>query len=100
SVSYTVRWDPYRPRGMRFSPVEVTQILIAMAAMTLAFTLAQASGLAGVAYLAGIGGWGILALIAVASFVAVITAFLLHELAHKAVAQRYGCFAEFRMYPM
>jgi len=100
SVSYTVRWDPYRPRGMQFSRVEVTQILIAMAAMTLAFTLAQASGLAGVAYLAGIGGWGILALIAVASFVAVITAFLLHELAHKAVAQRYGCFAEFRAYPM
>jgi Zn-dependent protease len=36
----------------------------------------------------------------VSSFVAVVTAFLLHELAHKAVAQRYGCFAEFRYYPM
>ena len=35
-----------------------------------------------------------------ASFVAVITAFLLHELAHKALAQRYGCYAEFRAYPM
>jgi len=32
------------------------------------------------------------------SFVAVCTGFLLHELGHKIVAQRYGCWAEFRVW--
>ena len=32
------------------------------------------------------------------SFITVGTGFLLHELGHKFVAQRYGCFAEFRSF--
>jgi len=84
---------------MRFSSAEVTQILIAIGALTLAFTLAQIGGIYGIG---GIGGFptAVLGLIAVTSFVAVVTAFLLHELAHKAVAQAYGCYAEFRAFPM
>jgi len=35
-----------------------------------------------------------------ASAIAVITGFLLHELAHKFLAQRYGAWAEFRVYPL
>jgi Zn-dependent protease len=31
---------------------------------------------------------------------AVVTGFLLHELMHKVVAQRYGAWAEFRLYPL
>ena len=38
--------------------------------------------------------------IVVLSFVAVCTAFLLHEMGHKIIAQRYGCWAEFRAWPM
>ncbi|MHC1566723.1 MAG: zinc metalloprotease [Candidatus Syntropharchaeia archaeon] len=34
------------------------------------------------------------------SLVTVGSAFVLHELAHKFVAQRYGCWSEFRMEPM
>ena len=68
--------------------------------MTLAFTLWRIGGLAGLdPRLLSFGGLP-LALLVLASFIAVVTAFLLHELAHKAVAQRYGCFAEFRYYPM
>src|SRR2546425_7841333 len=83
---------------MRFSGTELTQIVIAVAALTLAFTIAQIGGV----YAFGFSSANLseLGLIALASFVAVITAFLLHELAHKALAQRYGCYAEFRAYPM
>jgi Zn-dependent protease len=34
------------------------------------------------------------------AFTAVCTAFLLHEIGHKIVAQKYGCWAEFRAWPM
>src|SRR6266540_1747740 len=83
---------------MRFSGSELTQIIVAVAALTLAFTIAQIGGV----YAIGFTGRSLelLGLIALASFVAVITAFLLHELAHKALAQRYGCHAEFRAFPM
>jgi len=82
---------------MRFSSNEITQILVAVAALTLAFTISQLGG-----FYALQGGLGLaeVGLVAVASLIAVLTAFLFHELAHKAVAQRYGCFAEFRAFPM
>ncbi|HEV8594157.1 MAG TPA: site-2 protease family protein [Thermoplasmata archaeon] len=86
---------------MRFSRVEVVQILVAVGAMTVAFFLALANGLSGLPFLLSAPDAGLLvSVLLVSSFVAVVTAFLLHELAHKAVAQRYGCFAEFRYYPM
>jgi len=84
---------------MRFSGFEIRQILIAVAAMTLAFALVFLGGVYGLSDIRFLGPVG-LALVFGSSFVAVVTAFLLHELAHKAVAQRYGCFAEFRAYPM
>lgn len=101
-MSYYVRIEPPgRRRAMRFSSIEVRQILIAVTALTIAFALALGGGLAGVGFLFGSAEGAIALLIVLAaSFVAVVTAFLLHELAHKAVAQRYGCAAEFRYYPM
>ena len=90
-VSY---WVQVQPRGgLRFSAEEVRQILVAVGAMTLAFALALVGGIAGARNLGSPAGLGILLAV---SLVAVVTAFLLHELAHKVVAQRYGCFAEFR----
>jgi Zn-dependent protease len=85
---------------MRFSPFEVKHILLAVGAMTLAFSFATVGGI--YAFLGALdeGGPVLIGIIVLSSFVAVITAFLLHELMHKRVAQRYGCYAEFRAYPM
>jgi len=94
-----VHWriEPSPARGMRFSSAEISQILLALGALTLAFTIAQ---IGGISFVGGPGDAEYIGFVALASFVAVVTAFLLHELAHKAVALRYGCYAEFRAYPM
>jgi len=78
---------------IRFGRVEIMHMVIAVLALTLAFT---------VVYLQSYGLWGslpaIVELFAV-SGIAVATGFLLHELMHKFVAQRYGAWAEFRIFP-
>jgi Zn-dependent protease len=67
---------------------------IAVAVLTIAFALAFSDFFA---YSASyIANPSLLAQYFLAAFVAVGTGFLLHELAHKMVAQRYGCWAEFR----
>ena len=79
-------------RGLRFSREEYTHILLAVLALTAAFTLS---------FLSPLGGAGLVTVkralqVFLGSAVAVVTGFLLHELMHKAVAQRYGAWAEFR----
>jgi len=96
-VPYTVYPPVYavapRARGLRFSREEYTHILLAVGALTAAFTLSFLSPLGG-------GAGSVTAKRAIqvilGSAVAVVTGFLLHELMHKAVAQRYGAWAEFR----
>jgi Zn-dependent protease len=90
----------YIPEGygkIRFSRVEIKHILIAVAALTLAFTLVLNQDLATSLK------WSYSATIpltlGVSAFV-VLAGFLFHELGHKFVAQRYGAWAEFRMYPL
>ena len=87
STSYTLdqRYDP-RPRHPLTSAIEIRDILAALAVLTLAFYL--------VFYGRGIGSdtlrnLGLAAL-------SVFAGFLVHELSHKFVARRYGCWAEFR----
>lgn len=80
---------------IRFGRVEMRNILLAVGALTLAFTLSMflyssISGLSTVEFFLYALG---------TSFVAVLTGFMLHELAHKIVAQRSGAWAEFRAYP-
>ncbi len=84
----------YLPPGagrIRFSRKEVVQMLIAVAALSFAFFMimipANASTYALTYY-------------AVVSTIAVITGFLMHEIAHKFMAQRYGAWAEFRIFPL
>lgn len=77
-------------RGLRFSEIEKRQIAISVLLLTLAFGIAW-EGLRG-AILFPIAFAQVLAV----SLIAVITGFLFHELAHKAVAQRYGCWSEYR----
>lgn len=82
--------------GMRFSRTEVVHIVVSVAVLTIAFAI---SIIGGIRYLSGID-LTLFIYILGASFLAVASGFLLHELSHKRVAQGYGCFAEFRMYPM
>jgi Zn-dependent protease len=92
---YDERGALYIPPGygkIRFSRKETYQIIIAIAALTFAFYMALTYGQTltvdeSIYYLA-------------ASAIAVVTGFLLHELAHKFLAQRYGAWAEFRVYPL
>lgn len=90
-VTYRVEYRPYdyysqppAPTGLQFSDEEKKHLLMAIGALTLAFTL----------FLRG-SKFPIYTIIGL-SFVAVVTGFLLHEFGHKIVAQRYGCWAEFR----
>ncbi len=87
----TQRANPYL-----FSQKEVRDILIAWAALALAFTIAYSGGV-----LAGSSVIGHnLPTLFVISFVAVGSGFVLHELMHKFTAERYGYWAEFRMWVM
>jgi Zn-dependent protease len=95
-VTYRVSYQPYEYQyqppvqegGLKFSEEEKKHLLMAIGALTLAFTL----------LLAGDGDLPLVTIVGL-SFIAVITGFLLHELGHKIVAQRYGCWAEFRAWP-
>jgi Zn-dependent protease len=85
----------YVPPGygrIRFSRTEALHIIVAVAALTFAFYMTFAFGESltmeeSLYYLAS-------------SAIAVVTGFMLHELAHKFLAQRYGAWAEFRSYPL
>lgn len=74
---------------MTFSEEEIQELLKAWFAISLAFTIAQ-NGLGGPAFLTFF----------LISALTVGVAFLLHEIAHKFVAQMYGCFAEFRSFTL
>lgn len=89
----------YIPPGygkITFGRTEIKHILLAVGVLTVAFTIFFSFGY-------NIGGLSaaeqVLVFLAI-SFGAVTTGFMLHELAHKAVAQRNGAWAEFRAYPM
>ncbi len=81
-----------------FGKVEMKNILIAVSALTLAFTIVLYSGIA--SSIRGLSTMESLLYAVGVSFVAVLTGFMLHEFAHKVVAQRNGAWAEFRAYPM
>lgn len=78
-------------RGVQFSPVEVRHIALAIAALTVAFTSASLR-----VFVLGLPSPTTIGIVAGISLLAVVTGFLFHELAHKVVAQSYGCWAEFR----
>jgi len=75
---------------IKFSEEELIHLLHAWAAISFAFAIVLGGGLNGVRA-------GFVQNLLVAG-IAVGTAFLLHELAHKVIAQRYGCWAEFRKF--
>ena len=76
---------------MSFSKYEKEQLTESIGILTMAFTLALSDGLAPV-----MSRPEILFNTLPLAFGAVMTGFLLHELAHKWMAQQYGCWAEYR----
>ena len=91
---------PIQDFGLGFSRVEATQFWISVVVMTLAFAIWYIGGAWYLGVYFQLGGASLVLLIITGSFVAVMTAFLLHELAHKAVAQRIGVVAEYRYAPI
>jgi len=83
---------PPARRGLRFSREEYKHILLACGALIAAFTISFVSPVFG----GPLPPTPAIARILIGATVAVLTGFLLHELAHKVVAVRYGCWAEFR----
>ncbi len=75
---------------IKFSKVEIRDLSKAWVAISIAFAIALAGGIIYItpdfSFLQNI----------IFAAVTVGVGFLLHELGHKVVAQRYGCFAEFR----
>ena len=76
---------------MAFSSYEKEQLRESIGFLTLAFALALSDGLFAV-----MDHPHILITTLPLAFAAVMTGFLLHELAHKWMAQQYGCWAEYR----
>ena len=95
----------YFPKGSldagkpgKFSRTEITHLLISMGVLTIAFAFA----LSGNNLLEGIGGGFSLENLFFyiqLTFLGIITAFFFHELSHKFMAQKYGLWAEYRMFP-
>jgi len=63
------------------SKIEIRDLLISIIALSLAFSQFNLDALP-------------------VTILIIVLAFAFHELAHKFVAQKYGCFAEFRMWPL
>jgi len=78
---------------LNFSDEEISQLIKSWAAISLAFTIAGTVGFGSI-------GRGDFLQSFFISAVTVGLAFLLHELAHKFVAQHFGCWAEFRSFDM
>lgn len=77
-----------RVLGIQTSDIEIDHLLKAWLAISLAFAIMELGA-------AGLFSFSIIPAFLISAFTVGI-GFLLHELSHKLVAQRYGCFAEFR----
>jgi len=87
----------------RFSRTEIRDILVAVTVLTVAFaTLYRDSNsiLAFFEYGCGLEGRMKYAGLIGMCLVVVVLSFLLHEFGHKFMAQRYGLWSEFRMWPL
>ena len=79
--------------GFRFGKQELYHIFIAISVLTIAFSFALAPNPA-------LNNIPIAISYIPMAFLAIVTAFFCHELAHKYMGQKYGYWSEFRMYPM
>ena len=84
----------------RFSKRELGDIAISMIVMTLAFTILYRSYATQGFFVDNFGETGSWFVLFGLCLVLVLVSFLMHEFGHKFVAQRYGMWSEYRMYPM
>ncbi len=83
-----------------FSKEEKHHLLLATIAFTLALGLMRVGGLFGTSLFSSTSAWAMMLLLSMpVMLIAVGPAFILHEIGHKIVAKRYGCWAEFRADP-
>ena len=83
-----------------FSDEEKRQLMLATAAFTFALGLLMAGGILGISAQGGFEQWIAIVLLSMpVMLIAVGPAFILHEIGHKIVAKKYGCWAEFRVDP-
>lgn len=81
----------YQRPAMRFSRREIMELCISIVILSLAFSIARSRLM--------YGDYGRMVYLLVSSFLAVITAFACHEVAHKYVGMKYGYWSEYRMFP-
>lgn len=95
-------WQPpthHKGPLWHFSKEEKAHLRQAMGAFTLALGFMSVGGISGLGAL-GMSTWTISLLLSMpVMFVAIGPAFLLHEIGHKLVAKKNGCWAEFRADP-
>ncbi len=83
-----------------FSDEEKRHLTLATAAFTFALGLLMAGGVLRISAQGGLEQWLAIVLLSMpVMLIAVGPAFLLHEIGHKIVAKKYGCWAEFRVDP-
>jgi Zn-dependent protease len=82
-----------------FSRVELGHLCIAIAVLTVSFTFTFSRNNLLFFLLGSPFSIKAFFLFMPIAFLGIINAFIIHELAHKIVAQRYGLWSEFRMYP-
>jgi Zn-dependent protease len=86
-------------RIWHFSKTEKEHLALAMGAFTIALGLMQVGGIFSISSV-GMVPWTIGILLAMpVMFIAIGPAFLLHEIGHKIIAKKNGCWAEFRADP-
>jgi len=95
----------YFPKGTlemgkpgKFSRIEITHLLISMGVLTIAFSLLITRNNVVYGLLDGFRP-SILPYGLFLSFLGIVTAFFVHEMSHKFMAQKYGLWAEYRMFP-
>ena len=82
-----------------FSKIELKDLTIATIAFSVAIALVRMGGLNGMLNASLESSLILLFIYSLFSMAALAPAFVLHELAHKFVARKYGCWAEFRADP-
>jgi Zn-dependent protease len=80
------------PGFFKFSQAEIIQLLIAMLVLTISFSFVLAPEPPFAHLMDAVANLPL-------SFLAIATAFVCHELAHKYMGQKYGYRSEFRMFP-
>ncbi len=80
----------------KFSKIEIRDILIAILVLSVSFTLLYRNN---VGFFSSDRVVNVLCWLGF-SVILVVTSFMMHEFGHKFVAQRFGAWSEFRMYPI